>query len=139
MFSKLITAQEHPDLSKTEKKQLCRVLDCQKLSPETSAHAVRNERLPLRTVVQVLFFEQEKSNSSTNRREISPQQSSDERERERASTSGGVHENSSKSQDKLRLKSEPSFKVREEIPESRAQLNSREKALIRRISQKSHT
>lgn len=51
--------QEHPDLSKTEKKRLCRILDCQKLSPEVRAHAVKNERLPLRTVVQLLFFEQE--------------------------------------------------------------------------------
>ncbi|PSS10447.1 BTB/POZ domain-containing protein [Actinidia chinensis var. chinensis] len=34
-----------------------------KLSPEVCAHAVRNERLPLRTVVQVLFFEQERGTS----------------------------------------------------------------------------
>lgn len=51
--------QEHPELSKTERKRLCRILDCQKLSPEVRAHAVKNERLPLRTVVQLLFFEQE--------------------------------------------------------------------------------
>ncbi|CAI0374212.1 unnamed protein product [Linum tenue] len=50
---------EHPDLSKADRKRLCRTLDCQKLSPEVRAHAVKNERLPLRTVVQVLFFEQE--------------------------------------------------------------------------------
>ncbi|KAJ6741412.1 hypothetical protein OIU85_015597 [Salix viminalis] len=52
--------QKHPDLSKGDKKRLCRNLDCQKLSPEVRSHAVKNERLPLRTVVQVLFFEQEK-------------------------------------------------------------------------------
>ncbi|KAJ8761048.1 hypothetical protein K2173_025755 [Erythroxylum novogranatense] len=52
--------KEHHDLSKTDKKQLCKILDCQKLSPEVRAHAVKNERLPLRTVVQMLFFEQEK-------------------------------------------------------------------------------
>lgn len=46
-------------MSKTQKKHLCQVLNCQKLSPEVCAHAVRNERLPLRTVVQVLFFNQE--------------------------------------------------------------------------------
>ncbi|CAI0374211.1 unnamed protein product [Linum tenue] len=51
--------KEHPDLSKADRKRLCRTLDCQKLSPEVRAHAVKNERLPLRTVVQVLFFEQE--------------------------------------------------------------------------------
>ncbi|XP_012074827.1 BTB/POZ domain-containing protein At5g47800 isoform X2 [Jatropha curcas] len=55
-----IYLKEHPDLSKADKKRLCRILDCQKLSPEVRAHAVKNERLPLRTVVQVLFFEQEK-------------------------------------------------------------------------------
>ncbi|CAN0890880.1 BTB/POZ domain-containing protein At5g47800 [Linum grandiflorum] len=51
--------KEHPDVSKADRKQLCRMLDCQKLSPEVRAHAVKNERLPLRTVVQVLFFDQE--------------------------------------------------------------------------------
>ncbi|KAL8228308.1 hypothetical protein R6Q57_015892 [Mikania cordata] len=51
---------EHPQMSKEEKKQLCSILDCQKLSAEARAHAVKNESLPLRTVVQVLFFEQEK-------------------------------------------------------------------------------
>nr|DAD23843.1 TPA_asm: hypothetical protein HUJ06_025306 [Nelumbo nucifera] len=55
-----IYLKEHPDLSKAEKKHLCRILDCRKLSPQVCAHAVRNERLPLRTVVQVLFFEQER-------------------------------------------------------------------------------
>ncbi|KAK9051846.1 hypothetical protein SSX86_028474 [Deinandra increscens subsp. villosa] len=55
-----IYLSEHPQMSKEEKKQLCSILDCQKLSAEARAHAVKNERLPLRTVVQVLFFEQEK-------------------------------------------------------------------------------
>ena len=41
------------------------MLDCQKLSPEIRAHAVKNERLPLRTVVQVLFFEQESGSRAT--------------------------------------------------------------------------
>lgn len=57
--------QEHPDLSKADKKRLCRILDCQKLSSEVRAHAVKNERLPLRTVVQVLFFDQEKGSKVT--------------------------------------------------------------------------
>jgi hypothetical protein len=33
-------------------------MDCQKLSLEACTHAAQNERLPLRAVVQVLFFEQ---------------------------------------------------------------------------------
>lgn len=33
-------------------------MNCKKLSADACAHAVQNERLPLRVVVQVLFFEQ---------------------------------------------------------------------------------
>jgi hypothetical protein len=33
-------------------------MNCQKLSLEGSTHAAQNERLPLRVIVQVLFFEQ---------------------------------------------------------------------------------
>ena len=50
--------QEHPDLTKAEKKQLCGLMNVKKLSPEASIHAAQNDRLPLRVVVQVLFFEQ---------------------------------------------------------------------------------
>ena len=57
--------KEHPDISKADKKRLCQILDCQKLSSEVRAHAVKNERLPLRTVVQVLFFDQEKGSKVT--------------------------------------------------------------------------
>ncbi|RVW84326.1 BTB/POZ domain-containing protein [Vitis vinifera] len=35
-----------------------RLVNCQKLSLEASTHAAQNERLPLRLIVQVLFFEQ---------------------------------------------------------------------------------
>ncbi|XP_004139595.1 BTB/POZ domain-containing protein At5g47800 isoform X2 [Cucumis sativus] len=65
-----IFLKEHPDISKAEKKRLCRVLNCQKLSPELRSHAVKNERLPLRTVVQVLFFEQEMKGSKTSRQGV---------------------------------------------------------------------
>ncbi|KAK6932886.1 NPH3 domain [Dillenia turbinata] len=58
-----IYLKEHQELTKADKKQLCRILDCQKLSPEVCAHAIRNERLPLRTVVQVLFFDHERGGS----------------------------------------------------------------------------
>ncbi|KAJ6991836.1 hypothetical protein NC653_015247 [Populus alba x Populus x berolinensis] len=63
-----IYLKKHPDLSKADKKRLCRNLDCQKLSPEVRTHAVKNERLPLRTVVQVLFFEQEKGSRENDHR-----------------------------------------------------------------------
>ncbi|XP_057415873.1 BTB/POZ domain-containing protein At5g47800-like isoform X3 [Lotus japonicus] len=54
----------HPDMSKTDKKRLCGILDCQRLSPEVRSHAVKNELLPLRTVVQLLYFEQEKGSKA---------------------------------------------------------------------------
>ncbi|KAL5977122.1 hypothetical protein ACLOJK_021464 [Asimina triloba] len=51
-------AAAHPWLTDSEREQLCRLMDCQKLSLEACTHAAQNERLPLRIVVQVLFFEQ---------------------------------------------------------------------------------
>ncbi|KAM7487255.1 hypothetical protein LguiB_024739 [Lonicera macranthoides] len=48
----------HPNVKKSERKRICAILDCKKLSIDTCVHAARNERLPLRVVVQVLFFEQ---------------------------------------------------------------------------------
>ncbi|PIA51672.1 hypothetical protein AQUCO_01100499v1 [Aquilegia coerulea] len=53
-----IFLKSHPDLNKSERKRLCRILDCKKLSMEACMHAAQNELLPLRIVVQVLFFEQ---------------------------------------------------------------------------------
>lgn len=50
--------KEHPGLSKSEKKKICNLMDVKKLSGDACMHAVQNERLPLRVVVQVLFFEQ---------------------------------------------------------------------------------
>ncbi|CAN6232146.1 unnamed protein product [Urochloa humidicola] len=50
----------HPTLTEHERKRLCRVMDCQKLSLDACMHAAQNERLPLRVVVQVLFSEQVK-------------------------------------------------------------------------------
>ncbi|AET03413.2 putative SKP1/BTB/POZ domain, NPH3 domain-containing protein [Medicago truncatula] len=54
----------HPELDKTERKRLCRILDCKKLSISSCMHAAQNELLPLRLVVQVLFFEQARAASS---------------------------------------------------------------------------
>lgn len=50
--------QAHPWLSEKEREQLCSIIDFQKLSIDACAHASQNERLPLRVVLQVLFFEQ---------------------------------------------------------------------------------
>ncbi|XP_058088787.1 BTB/POZ domain-containing protein At3g44820 [Magnolia sinica] len=53
-----IYLKAHPWLSGNEKEQLCTVFNCQKLSIDACAHASQNERLPLRVILQVLFFEQ---------------------------------------------------------------------------------
>ncbi|GMJ07769.1 MACCHI-BOU 4, NAKED PINS IN YUC MUTANTS 1, ENHANCER OF PINOID [Hibiscus trionum] len=50
--------KEHPILTKAERKDLCGLMDVKKLTLDASMHAAQNERLPLRVVVQVLFFEQ---------------------------------------------------------------------------------
>lgn len=57
--------KEHPEITKSERKRICRLMDCRKLSVDACAHAVQNERLPLRVVVQVLFFEQVRSTASS--------------------------------------------------------------------------
>ncbi|KAL2240286.1 BTB/POZ domain-containing protein At5g66560 [Sesamum indicum] len=48
----------HPWISEADREKICGVLDCQKLTLEACTHAAQNERLPLRAVVQVLFYEQ---------------------------------------------------------------------------------
>lgn len=57
--------KEHPGISKSERKKICRLMDCRKLSPDACLHAVQNERLPLRVVVQVLFFEQMRASAAS--------------------------------------------------------------------------
>ncbi|CAH8263176.1 unnamed protein product [Arabidopsis lyrata] len=57
--------KEHSGVSKSEKKRVCGLMDCRKLSAEACEHAVQNERLPMRVIVQVLFFEQLRANGSS--------------------------------------------------------------------------
>ncbi|TKV91156.2 hypothetical protein SEVIR_9G076100v4 [Setaria viridis] len=53
-----IYLKAHPGLTEEEKEKVSGVVDGRKLTLEACTHAAQNERLPLRTVVQVLFFEQ---------------------------------------------------------------------------------
>ncbi|KAF7828640.1 BTB/POZ domain-containing protein SR1IP1 isoform X1 [Senna tora] len=55
-----IYLKAHPILSEMERKKVCSVMDCQKLSREACAHAAQNDRLTVQTVVQVLFYEQQR-------------------------------------------------------------------------------
>ncbi|KAF7021589.1 hypothetical protein CFC21_034509 [Triticum aestivum] len=52
----------HPGAGKEERKSLWRLIDPRKLSAEAAAHAVQNDRLPVRSVMQVLFSEHGKLN-----------------------------------------------------------------------------
>ncbi|XP_010524688.1 PREDICTED: BTB/POZ domain-containing protein At5g48800 [Tarenaya hassleriana] len=54
----------HQGLSDSDKKKLSKLIDFQKLSQEAGAHAAQNERLPLQSIVQVLYFEQLRLRSS---------------------------------------------------------------------------
>ncbi|KHN13450.1 BTB/POZ domain-containing protein [Glycine soja] len=53
-----IYLKAHQGSTDLDKKKLCKLIDFQKLSQEAGAHAAQNERLPLQSIVQVLYFEQ---------------------------------------------------------------------------------
>ncbi|KAL6985158.1 hypothetical protein U1Q18_018535 [Sarracenia purpurea var. burkii] len=53
-----IYLKEHPNLTKSERKRICGLMDVKKLTMDASMHAAQNEALPLRVVVQILYFEQ---------------------------------------------------------------------------------
>lgn len=44
-------------MNKAEKKRICSLINVKKLSTDACMHAAQNDRLPLRVVVRVLFFE----------------------------------------------------------------------------------
>lgn len=50
--------ENHTDLSESEKEQVCKVLDFQKMSSQACQHAAMNQKLPLRVLVHVLFVSQ---------------------------------------------------------------------------------
>ncbi|CAL4944280.1 unnamed protein product [Urochloa decumbens] len=58
LFFLVIGVQAHPRLTAEERDRVVGVVDCRKLTVEACTHAAQNERLPLRAVLQVLFFEQ---------------------------------------------------------------------------------
>ncbi|CAH9050818.1 unnamed protein product [Cuscuta epithymum] len=59
-----IYLKAHGGLSDQDKRRVCKMIDFQKLSHEAGAHAAQNERLPLQSIVQVLYFEQLKLRNS---------------------------------------------------------------------------
>ncbi|XP_048637156.1 BTB/POZ domain-containing protein At3g26490-like isoform X2 [Brassica napus] len=65
-----IYLQVHQKIDKIERKRLCRILDCKKLSVEASKNAAQNQLLPLRVIVQILFVEQARAAIVTNTNNI---------------------------------------------------------------------
>ena len=61
-----IFLKAHPSTSQEERLTVCRTLNCQKLSQEACAHAVQNDLMPLRMVVQAMFMQQLQTRSVLN-------------------------------------------------------------------------
>ncbi|ERN03634.1 hypothetical protein AMTRI_Chr12g269170 [Amborella trichopoda] len=61
-----IYLKAHASLIEIERKKVCSLMDCQKLSREACAHAAQNDRLPVQTVVQVLYYEQQSLRDAMN-------------------------------------------------------------------------
>ncbi|OIT20760.1 PREDICTED: BTB/POZ domain-containing protein DOT3-like [Nicotiana attenuata] len=70
----------HPSLSEHDRRRLCKIMDCGKLSLDACAHAAQNDRLPLRIVIQVLFSEQVKMKAAIQGKDHIP--SDDESDKE---------------------------------------------------------
>lgn len=49
----LYLLQTHPSLSEHDRRRLCKIMDCGKLSLDGCMHAAQNERLPMRIIIQV--------------------------------------------------------------------------------------
>ncbi|MCO5607194.1 hypothetical protein L7F22_061387 [Adiantum nelumboides] len=59
-----IYLKAHPGVSDEERKRVCGLMECRKLTQEACSHAAQNERLPVQIVVQVLYFEQARLKSA---------------------------------------------------------------------------
>ncbi|KAM0054528.1 putative SKP1/BTB/POZ domain superfamily, NPH3 domain, NPH3/RPT2-like family protein [Helianthus debilis subsp. tardiflorus] len=106
-----IYLKEHPKTTKEEKKQLCSVIDCQKLSPGVCAHVVKNSRLPVRMVVQALFFEQDGKATATATHESEMQTQPSNRHRSNLQMGSG-EESSGANNTRQKLQSESKHKSR---------------------------
>ncbi|KAJ8619176.1 hypothetical protein MRB53_015362 [Persea americana] len=68
--------KSHPSLVEYDRRRLCRVMDCEKLSLDACLHAAHNERLPIRIVVQGLFTKQAKMRAAIQKRDSTPSKKS---------------------------------------------------------------
>ncbi|KAE7998083.1 hypothetical protein FH972_002661 [Carpinus fangiana] len=81
-----IYLKTHPSLSEHDRRRLCKIMICEKLSLDACIHAAQNDRLPLRTVVQVLFSEQVKMREAMQEKEPAPSENISEQEGNQSST-----------------------------------------------------
>ncbi|KAK4372284.1 hypothetical protein RND71_007668 [Anisodus tanguticus] len=63
-----IYLDKHRYLTDREREEVCRVLECNKMSPEACEHAAQNEKLPVRVMVQILFSVQLKLKDTVTKR-----------------------------------------------------------------------
>lgn len=82
--------QAHPRLTAEERDRVVGVVDCRKLTVEACTHAAQNERLPLRAVLQVLFFEQLQLRRAITSTLLAAGPQAQPRRRERRAASGEV-------------------------------------------------
>ncbi|XP_030499842.2 BTB/POZ domain-containing protein DOT3 [Cannabis sativa] len=75
-----IYLKTHPSLPEHDRRRLCKIMNCNKLSLDACTHAAQNDRLPLRTVVQVLFSEQVKMRTTIQEKDPSPSDNISEQE-----------------------------------------------------------
>ncbi|OMO78048.1 hypothetical protein CCACVL1_14685 [Corchorus capsularis] len=108
-----IYLDKHTYLTDKEKEEICRVLDFRKMSPEACEHAAKNERLPVRVVVRVLFMAQLQLRDIVFTKELPPppQQVSDDKLLEKEEEESTV---SCREGDEVRIEMEKmSIKVKE--------------------------
>ncbi|KAJ4831824.1 hypothetical protein Tsubulata_010195 [Turnera subulata] len=78
--------KSHPSLSEHDRKRLCKIMNSGKLSLDACMHAAQNDRLPLRTVIQVLFSEQVKMRAAMQGKERAANGNNSEQEAGQTST-----------------------------------------------------
>ncbi|KAG2261146.1 hypothetical protein Bca52824_068225 [Brassica carinata] len=133
----------HQGLSDSDKKKLSKLIDFQKLSQEAGAHAAQNERLPLQSIVQVLYFEQLKLRSSLctsySDEETKPKQQQQQQQSWRIN-SGALSAAMSPKDNYASLRRE-NRELKLELARSRMRLNDLEKEHIcmKRDMQRSHS
>ncbi|XP_021300961.1 BTB/POZ domain-containing protein DOT3 [Herrania umbratica] len=81
-----IYLKTHPSLSEHDRRRLCKLMNSEKLSFDACMHAAQNDRLPLRTIVQVLFSEQAKMRMAMQGKETLAREDNSEQEEHRQST-----------------------------------------------------